>query len=264
MSFAAIGSVVGAVGSAVVAAAPYVVPAVIAGSMASNASKEAAGAQAGAINQASDVQKQIFNQQMVLQEPFRQSGMSAQNKLMEYLGIGGNDKSADYGKYAKDFSTSDYTQDPGYSFRFNEGLKALNATAAARGGLMSGAALKAASRYGQDYLSNEYMNAFNRYQTNRSNQLNPLQSLANQGMSSANTIGQAGQNYAGNMSNLYQSGGNVAASGIVGSANAWNNALGNAYNNYQSQQMINNINQSSYSPSSINTYYTTDNYGGYQ
>ena len=51
---------------------------------------------------------------------------------------------ADYGKYARDFSMKDFTVDPGYAFRMNEGLKSLDRQAAARGGLISGGALKAA------------------------------------------------------------------------------------------------------------------------
>jgi len=70
---------------------------------------------------------------------------------------------------------ADFQADPGYAFRMTEGLKALDRQAAARGGLISGAALKASQGYGQDLASQEYMNAFNRFQTNRTNLLNPLQ-----------------------------------------------------------------------------------------
>lgn len=66
-----------------------------------------------------------------------------------------------------DFSMEKFQQDPGYAFRMSEGLKALDRTAAARGGLISGGAMKAASRYGQDMASQEYQNAFNRYNQNR-------------------------------------------------------------------------------------------------
>ena len=52
--------------------------------------------------------------------------------------------------------------DPGYQFRFNEGMKALERSAAAHGNLQSGATLKALTRYSQDYASNEFGKAYDR------------------------------------------------------------------------------------------------------
>jgi hypothetical protein len=52
--------------------------------------------------------------------------------------------------------------DPGYAFRMQEGMKAINASAAAKGGLQSGAALKAAQQYGQGLASQEYGQSYNR------------------------------------------------------------------------------------------------------
>jgi hypothetical protein len=130
----------------------------------------------------------------------------------------------------------------------SEGLKALDRTAASRGGMLSGAALRGATRYGQDMASQEYQNAYNRYQTNRAGILNPLQSLAGQGQTTANNLGQAGQNYATNAGNAYMNAGNAAASGYVGSANAWNQALGSATNalgqgisNYYASRPMSNV-----------------------
>jgi hypothetical protein len=107
--------------------------------------------------------------------------------------------------------------------------------------LLSGAALKGAQRFGQDLGSLEYQNAFNRYQTNRANQLNPLQSLMGASQTATNAMGQAGQNYATNAGNAYMNAGNARASGYVGSANAWSNALGGAANMYNQNQMMNRI-----------------------
>ena len=86
--------------------------------------------------------------------------------------------------------------------------------------------MKGITRFSQDLASQEYQNAFNRYQVERSAKLNPLQSLMGAGQSAANVMtgaaGQAGQNEA---SNLYNAG-QARASGYVGSANALNSALG--------------------------------------
>lgn len=211
----------------------------IGGAMASSGAKSAANAQAAAADRSTALQKEMFDKQVELQSPFRAGGLTAQNRLLTLLGLtpattdgasglSVDPKSADYGKYARDFGMSDYEADPGYAFRLKEGMKALDASAAARGGLVSGAALKAAGRYGQDYASNEYANAFNRYQTNRSNQLQPLQSLMGVGQTATNATSNAAGAYgAAAGSNALQAG-NALASGQVGSANAWNSAIGGA------------------------------------
>ena len=190
-------------------------------------------------------------------EHYQQNGINEGRTLgFAQAGTTGGTGGADFGKYAKDFSMKDFQADPGYAFRMSEGLKALDRTAASRGGMLSGAALKGASRYGQDMASQEYQNAYNRYQTNRANQLNPLQSIAGVGQTAVNNIGTAGQNYATNAGNAYMNAGNAtgsgltnaanaAASGYVGSANAWSGALGNAYNNYQQNQLMNRLYPSS-------------------
>jgi hypothetical protein len=89
--------------------------------------------------------------------------------------------------------------------------------------------------------SQEYTNAFNRYQTNRANQLNPLQSLMGAGQTAAGQVGAAGQNYANQAGDAYMNAGNARASGYVGSANAWSNALGQVANTYNQNQMINRM-----------------------
>jgi hypothetical protein len=205
--------------------------------MGANASKSAARTQAASADYAAQLQQEQFDKQIELQAPFREAGLTAQNKLLDYMGLSPNAG----GKYARDFSMADYQADPGYAFRLGEGMKGLNATAAARGGLISGNALRAATQYGQEMGSQEYQNAYNRYQTNRSNQLNPLQSLMGAGQTATNTMGQAGQNYANQAGEAYMGAGNARASGYVGSANAWSNAIGNATNVYNQNQMINRM-----------------------
>jgi hypothetical protein len=151
--------------------------------------------------------------------------------------VGATSQAADFGKYARDFGMQDFQIDPGYAFRMSEGLKSLDRQAAARGGLISGGALKAAQRYGQDLGSQEYQNAFNRYQVNRSNQLTPLQSMAGMGQTTATQLGNAGQNYATNAGNAYGAAGQAQASGYMGVANAISGGLGQ-YLNYQSNNNL--------------------------
>jgi hypothetical protein len=198
--------------------------------MGSRAAGKAADVQAGASDRAADLQYQQFREAAALQEPWRQAGQRALTKL---------EGAVDY----TPFNYNAFTADPGYAFRLSEGQKALERSAAARGGLMSGATGKALTRYGQEMGSQEYTNAFNRYQTERAAKLQPLQSLAGVGQTTAQQIGQAGQNMASNVGEALMSGANARASGYVGGANALNQGL-NTYLNYtQGQNMLNMLNQ---------------------
>jgi hypothetical protein len=227
-------------------------------------SQKASQAQQSAANQASDVaaqtaadqvalQREIFEKQTELQKPFREAGLAGQNRLMELLGIGGTAGAPGYGKYATaEFGADKFKADPGYAFRMAEGMKALERSAAARGGLLSGATLKGTQRYGQDLASQEYQNAFNRYQAERAGTLNPFQALAGTAQSGANVLGQQAGQMGTNISNAlgaYGSSvqgniigsGNAQASGYMGGANAIAGGVGQGINFYQNQQLLNRL-----------------------
>lgn len=173
------------------------------------ASSKAASTQAAAADRATELQERMFNKQVELQEPWRQAGVNALAKL----------QSGDIGMY----------QDPSYKFRLNEGLKALDRQAAARGGLISGGALKAAQRYGQDVASQEYGNIWNR-----------LAGVAGVGQTATNQLaGQAGQ-YGANVGGLMTDAARARASGYVGGASTMAGGL-NQYLNYTNQQQQNQI-----------------------
>ena len=239
----------------------------------SGASRSATNKQIEASREALAAQERADERRIALQEPFRQGGMAAQNRLFTLLGLNPNagqpavsgggarqyqtpygtfnlpaggygggapatnaqgivvdPNSPDFGKYARDFGMQDFQQDPGYAFRLSEGQKAIDRSAAARGGLQSGSALKAAARFGQEMGSQEYQNAFSRYQTNRSNQLNPLFGLMNTGIGAANNLtdiaGQQGQNRA----NALNAQGYYGAVNAANSGNIWGNAIGSIGN----------------------------------
>lgn len=193
-----------------------------------NASRSAARTQADAARQAGDVQRDIFERQVELGRPYREAGEAALNKLIPLA--------TEY----TPFGMQQFQQDPGYGFRLSEGQKALERSAAARGGLMGGATGKALTRFGQEMGSQEYQNAFNRYQAERQARLNPLQSLAGVGQTAANTLGaQAGQ-FGANMAESLGAGAQARASGYVGAANAIGGGL-NQYMNYSQNQAQNSL-----------------------
>ena len=172
-------------------------------------SNRAAKSQAAAAQQAQDVQERMFNKQVELQEPWRQAGINALAKL----------QSGDIGMY----------QDPSYKFRLGEGLKALDRQAAARGGLISGGALKAAQRYGQDVASQEYGNIWNR-----------LAGVAGVGQTATNRLGEQAGAYGSNVGGLMTDAARARASGYVGGASTMAGGL-NQYLNYTNQQQQNQI-----------------------
>lgn len=219
---------------------------------------KAAKAQENAANQSAQLSKQIsddqialeremFDKSVALQQPAIDAGNTARNRLTQLLGLtaGG----ADNGSLMRDFSMADFQQDPGYQFRMDQGQQALERSAAARGGLLSGAALKDTARFSQGLASQDYQAAFDRFQTNRSNKLNPLLSLAGSAQTASTAAGNAGQQFASNASSaLGQYGaaatqaitgaGNARASGYANTANAINTGVGTAINGLQQNQLL--------------------------
>jgi hypothetical protein len=250
--------------------------AVIGASTARSASKT----QASAAEKAAETQKEVVDQQVALQRemyektredqaPYRQAGYNALAEMQRTAGnVPGAFKFGDY----------EFKADPGYGFRLSEGQKALDRQAAARGGLISGGALKAATRFGQEMGSQEFGNAFNRaltsYNTDvaRENQLyNRQAAMSGIGQTATNLVGQAGQNYATgaggalgtygtNVGNLMTSAGAAQAAGQVGMANALTGGLG-TYLNYSQGTALTNALRGGYGSGSnyatvTNPYFT--------
>jgi hypothetical protein len=210
-------------------------------------SNKASKAQANAANQATELQRSQFDRQTELQAPFRDAGVRALPALEAAS------------KYTP-FGMSQFQADPGYAFRLSEGQKQLDRMAAVRGGQISGSALKAAARYGQEMGSQEYTNAFNRYQTERNARLNPLQSLAGMAQTSTNQLGLAGQNYANAAGQALGAAGQATASGYMGTANAISGGLGQ-YMNYSQNQANNSLLQQALGRNSSSGYNMGPQYG---
>ena len=111
---------------------------------------------------------------------------------------------------------SRFVASPDYQFRYDEGLRAMDRSAAARGRLLGGGYGRELQRYGQGLASTE----FNDYQ-------NRLASLAGVGQTATNTTAALGQNSANNQAAILQQGGAARASGYVGQANAVNEGINN-------------------------------------
>jgi len=207
---------------------PWMLPAAMAASslLGANAASSAADTQAAAANRAADLQQKQFEQTRADLEPWRKAGVNALGKL---------EGMADYTM----FGPEQFSADPGYGFRLAEGRKALASKARARGGLVSGTSLKAMQDYAQESASNEFSNAFNRYQIERAAKLGPYQSLAQVGQTTANQLGGFGAANAANVGNLMTSGAAAQAAGQVGASNAITGGLGTYLNYTSSNNLLN-------------------------
>jgi hypothetical protein len=218
---------------------PWMMAAAVVGSslLGSRTAKKAGETQAAAADRASELQREMFEQTRADQAPYREAGYNALANLQR---TAGNVPSAFR------FGAGDYQADPGYAFRLSEGQKALDRQAAARGGLISGGALRAAQRFGQEMGSQEFGNAYNRALTGynaevaRENQLyNRQAALAGIGQTATNLVGTAGQNYATSAGNLMTGGAAAQAAGQVGAANALTGGLGTYLNYTQGNALLN-------------------------
>lgn len=213
----------------------------VGGAMAASAADKAAKTQARSADKATALERQMYEEGVKRQQPFYDAGITAQNRLLDILGLSDRTTAEGYGSGVRPFGMDDFRADPGYNFRMKEGLKSLDATAASRGGLISGNALRGAQEFGQDLASQEYQNAYNRYRTNRSDVLTPLQSILGQGQTTASELGSAGQNYAKNAGSTMMAAGNARASGYTNSADSWNRALGGASGTINSNMLYNQM-----------------------
>jgi hypothetical protein len=187
---------------------------------------KAANAQKDALKQSTALEEQQIaeaKRQFDLQRgdlaPYREAGGVA----LGQIGRG----TADGAEFNRKFTQADFVADPGYEFRRSEGQRGVEASAAARGGILSGGALRALSRYNSDFASNEFGRAFDRYQSDLGNRYNRLAGVAGVGQQAVASGNQASQNYTNeranstnNMVNNAQSLGNVRASQYGGNAGA--------------------------------------------
>ena len=201
----------------------------LSGYMGSKAAQSAADTQAAAADRATALQKQMFETTNEQQKPYREAGYSALSDISgmkPYL--------------THQFNAEDFQQgiDPGYAWRLQQGQQQAQRQANQSGGAISGNALAGLQDYTQGQASQEYGNAFNRYQTQRSNIYNTLASIAGLGQTSIGQTTQAGTQAAANMGQSIMNSGTAQAGGIVGSANAIGGAAQNLGNQYMLSQLL--------------------------
>lgn len=220
-----------------------------------NATNQAQKSQERAINRAGDAVTGSYNQAIGYQQPYYDMGTANARTLSSMVNNGVfNTPAYNYQMQQAPNMAFNFEQDPGYQFRMQQGTQAINSNAAAQGKQLSGATLKALAKYGQNLASQEYGNAFDRYNQNRNfaqgqyqfgtqygmqnalNNYNAANQQANQNYNRFSDLAGMGQNaasnmanlanaYGGNMADLAIQRGNVQSRGIMGRGQAYSNML---------------------------------------
>ena len=182
------------------------------------AATQAANTQLEASREATKVQKDMYDQTRKDLMPYADAGRGSLSQLMGQMGPNGY--------FNKTYDGQDIYSDPSYQFRLNEGLDAVQSGAAAQGGLLSGATLKALQGYGQDMASQEYQNAYNRFNADQTNRYNRLSNIVGLGQNAAAQQGNAGMQTAQAVANNTMSGANAQAAGQIAAGNKTANNFG--------------------------------------
>lgn len=161
--------------------------------------KKAAKAQVKLGEKALALQKQMFDQTWAGFAPWREAGGAAIGQGLAMLQPG-----------------YDHTTSPGYQFRLDEGMRAVENSAASKGMLMSGGTLKDLTRFAQGTAAADYGDQFNR-----------VMAVAGGGQQAMQSSAAAGQNYANSASGIMQNIGQAKASGYAGMNQAVQGTLGN-------------------------------------
>lgn len=187
-----------------------------------------AGASIYSANKAADAQEKAANAARTLEEkklaqirgdlaPWREGGARAQGYYEDFLGMNGAEASAS----ARDmFQTS-----PGYDFAMDEGIRATEGGAAARGGLLSGGTLKALQARGQGLANQEYGSYLDRFL-----------GLANMGQNSAAQTGSFTAGSAARQGGYITDAGAAQAGGYLAAGQGVNGAINNSLKLYGQSQ----------------------------
>ena len=169
----------------------------IGGILGANAAGNAADAQVAGSNAAIAEQRRQFDLLRGDLAPFQEQGVNALNQFAGSV-------------------LGPLEATPAFQFQLEQGVNALDRSAAARGKLLSGQQVKAVQQFGQGLASQE-----------SNNQLNRLAGLAGIGQTAATNAGQFGAAAASNIGNSLINAGTQRASGFVGQSNAINDSLNN-------------------------------------
>lgn len=209
--------------------------AVGAGLLGAYGANKAAGQAASASDYSAQLQNQQFEETRSDQAPWRTAGGTAVNQLSAMTQPGGQ-----LGPDSK-FSYSDLYADPSYQFRLDQGLQAVQRSAAARGSLVSGGTMKGINDYAGQSASQEYGAAYGRWNNDQTNIYNRLAGIAGLGQSANSSTASAGAAAASGEGQAATAAGQAQAAGTLGVTGSISNALSGGVNNWMMMNMMNKM-----------------------
>jgi hypothetical protein len=227
------------------------------------AEQKAQGVIQGSEKQALGYQQNATDTSLGNLQPYLQAGTQATSNLNQLTGTPGQGLLTPWTQQFTAPTAEQAAQTPGYQFQLQQGEQALQNSAAARGGLLSGQTLGDLNNYAQGVASTNYQNVFNNaqsqyqsayntFQNNQNNTYNRLMGLSNTGQNAANTMGslaQMGAQNAGNITSsaggdiasLYNAQGAARAGGTIGTANAYGSIIPGITNSLQNMMLMKNL-----------------------
>ena len=207
-----------------------------------NAAKDAAQTEANAANNATALEKSMFDTTQSNLAPWLTGGQNALGALDYGLGIGSQKgattaQGVGYGSLTAPFTAAQYQASPGYAFQMGQGVQAVDNSAAAAGGIKSGNTLQALTQFGQGLANSDYQQAYQNYVGQQQQHYNMLSGVSGQGANAAANLGGFSGQAAGQIGSNIIGAGNSLAAGQIGVANAASggiNSLAQLANQYGS------------------------------
>lgn len=251
---------------------PWAAAAAVVGSyIASESAGDASDAQSASAARSDATNRYIYDQTRTDNAATRARGDAAGNRLGSLMGVSGGAAEPGYGSLSQNFSeaapasrrfgqdeyNNDFVAQNGLQFGLDQGRQGIERQQQASGSLLSGATLKALTRFGNDYGTKnaagaydrftgeqardygQYTDRYNRYNADQGTQFNRLSGLAGTGQAATGVVGAAGQNYANAVGQTSQGLGNAQGAAAIAQGNAWSNGIQGGINNYQGNRQIN-------------------------
>jgi len=186
-------------------------------------SNKAAGAASRAAGSSIAEQNAEYNQTRTDQAPWRTAGASALDQIAKLYGLDTVDANGNVVKGTGKADFSGFSTSPDFQFNLSQGQDAINRSAAARGGLLSGAAVKAGETYATGLANQNFGDYVSR-----------LSGVAGAGQTATQATSAAGINAANQNSGALMLAGNARASayGQIGQT------IGNTANGLASNYLL--------------------------
>lgn len=241
----------------------------VSGLLGSSSSRKAANAQADATRQAAELNLQAQRESIAAQREALEKSLAFQQRQFDTVradqepwratGVGALEQLRGLADFDPTPTAASVMAEPGYQFGLNQGRDVIEGSAAARGGLYSGRALKELTQFGNDYGTTRFNDAFNRQQAAFGNRWGRLAGLAGIGQGATQQVNAAGMNLANNASQAY--GNNASATGSILMGTAGN--LGNLYTNNANAQAAARMNRANIWSQGLNQLAGLAAFGGF-